>query len=516
MEMESCSHNLSTNNEHTQFLEVNLPNNSIYEVNIKEEPADEINDNNLSETKNACIKCGENISLNQEVSSHQCLESEQKNITDKLTGLFSEFEACEVKVEPDIIKSEFYGSVDNQFEDLLEPKSIESSMLLGINEHEVLAAESNLNTTNTVTSFDCDKCNDRFSSEWHLANHVHNKHLYPPTRADSTLNIRQKFIKKFIENYYLIQENPVIKKNYTCETCSKTFDEKHAFYKHVKFVHLKIKNFSCTFCNKKFCAKDKLINHENTVHRKLKKFPCDQCEKTFAYKHHVKDHVKAAHTLVRDVSCNYCNKMFAHSYVLNKHVQSVHLKIRNKKFSCTICSYKSDCSFKVKRHERSVHQKIKDFSCNVCNRKFSRKDKLNDHVKAHENIGNKGFACEICNKKISRKYNLVKHIATVHKQPKNYGLTCDNCGRKFCHKSTLISHLSVVHKNAKKFSCDNCGQSYSYKRTLIRHLATVHRNSSKFSCNNCGKNFLYKRTLVVHLESCTIEEEVLEEYFSDE
>jgi len=55
-----------------------------------------------------------------------------------------------------------------------------------------------------------------------------------------------------------------------------------------------------------------------------------------------------------------------------------------------------------------VHDGSKDFTCEICGRKFARIDKLKDHKKRHENIRN--HSCEFCNRKYHEKRDLRNHL----------------------------------------------------------------------------------------------------------
>jgi KRAB domain-containing zinc finger protein len=59
------------------------------------------------------------------------------------------------------------------------------------------------------------------------------------------------------------------------------------------------------------------------------------------------------------------------------HVKSVHLK--EKEYSCEHCDFKSSKKWNLKAHVKTVHDKLKDFNCSFCDYKSSRKDALLKH-----------------------------------------------------------------------------------------------------------------------------------------
>ena len=92
-----------------------------------------------------------------------------------------------------------------------------------------------------------------------------------------------------------------------------------------------------------------------------------------------------------------------------------------------------------------------NFSCRVCNKKFSRKSSLYQHNKTkHDeyNLNN----CKICLKVFATKYLLDVH-SRVHTCQKPF--VCSTCGRGFTRKSNLQTH-KTTHSKERKHKCDIC------------------------------------------------------------
>ena len=63
-----------------------------------------------------------------------------------------------------------------------------------------------------------------------------------------------------------------------------------------------------------------------------------------------------------------------------------------------------------------IHEGIKDHKCELCEKSFSIKGNLNQHMKSvHEGI--KDHKCELCGKYFSSKQNLKCHLITCKKMP---------------------------------------------------------------------------------------------------
>ena len=63
-------------------------------------------------------------------------------------------------------------------------------------------------------------------------------------------------------------------------------------------------------------------------------------------------------------------------------------------------------------HKRSHDKPTESFSCNTCEKCFSRKDNMLQHIKLHEP---KPHQCSHCKEFFSREFNLQRHIENNHK-----------------------------------------------------------------------------------------------------
>ncbi|KAM9827812.1 uncharacterized protein ACB057_018226 [Neosynchiropus ocellatus] len=92
------------------------------------------------------------------------------------------------------------------------------------------------------------------------------------------------------------------------------------------------------------------------------------------------------------------------------------------------------------RGGRRAPAKAKAFPCHVhgCERRFSRSDELNRHVRIH--TGQKPFQCSICARSFSRSDHLTTHTRT-HTGEKPF--SCDVCGKRFARSDERKRHGRV-------------------------------------------------------------------------
>jgi len=113
--------------------------------------------------------------------------------------------------------------------------------------------------------------------------------------------------------------------------------------------------------------------------------------------------------------CDICNKSIRKCNLKDHKIHSHGLNMDNQavdrpQFTCDICGHVSKYAKDVKKHKKFVHERILNFSCKFCGKKFSNKGNLNQHEVIHTGVT--PFQCHVCGRQCRRKSELEKHIQT--------------------------------------------------------------------------------------------------------
>ncbi|CRK96460.1 CLUMA_CG010064, isoform D [Clunio marinus] len=173
-------------------------------------------------------------------------------------------------------------------------------------------------------------------------------------------------------------ENTKGEKVFICKVsgCSRTFRHMTSLIMHGKCIHSDERNFTCEICSKTFKTKSNLNVHIK-MHKNQRDHHCTECSQSFFTSSHLKAHLRIHRNETR-YKCLFdgCGKSFIHLSSFKKH--------------------------------NNFHSGVKDYHCNICQRKFSQFCHLREHLKIH--LNEREHICSKCNKAFRRADTLRIHL----------------------------------------------------------------------------------------------------------
>ncbi|XP_001657736.2 zinc finger protein OZF isoform X2 [Aedes aegypti] len=187
--------------------------------------------------------------------------------------------------------------------------------------------------------------------------------------------------------------------------------------------------------------------------------------------------------------CADCGKQMVSPYTYQAHLR---IHSGERPFACPHCEQTFRISQGLTRHVREVHEKVRNYSCEVCGKRFGNGRNLKEHRFLHTN--EKPYGCNVCGSSFKQKASLHMHRRT-HETNRNF--RCSVCARSFYTRSKLQLH-ETTHSDVRAYACDECGQSFRSGHNLARHKK-CHLADTSFRCHICEAVFKQKRYLMKHL-----------------
>ena len=204
------------------------------------------------------------------------------------------------------------------------------------------------------------------------------------------------------------------------------------------------------------------------------KVACQLCDQNFLLCN-LRKHILKEHCHNKVTKCSLCEQKFVTKKALRSHIKQIHLSETD---TCNIChkEYKD-----LNHHVKFVHEKIRNYKCSYCEKKFQSKQLLYNHVQSIH-LGEK-TNCPDCNKDISVD-NFSRHVKEIHERIKK---PCPHCDKEFA-TSNLARHIKIVHNN-ETTECPQCSKTITITN-LTKHIKSVHDKLQEI-CNICNVEIPY-------------------------
>ncbi|KAG4079998.1 hypothetical protein HA402_006310 [Bradysia odoriphaga] len=255
----------------------------------------------------------------------------------------------------------------------------------------------------------------------------------------------------------------------------------------------------CTKCTESFASftfKD-VKNHYHKEHDINGFLVC--CRKKFFRRIRALEHI-ARHINPREFSCEKCNKIFSDKPALLNHLDS-HVSLDKRAYKCDMCEDSFMRKYQLSQHHKARHlPEEKRFVCDECSKAFKSKSILHAHTRNVHNNKNV-LMCDVCAKTFKSKQCLQQHFSK-HKSESGEETTklqCTICSAWLKHPNSLRGHMARHLEAQTEHKCEECGKNYPTSGALRSHRTYVHNNTKLFPCTVCPKTFKRSVTLKEHI-----------------
>ncbi|XP_056279014.1 zinc finger protein 64 [Pseudoliparis swirei] len=198
-------------------------------------------------------------------------------------------------------------------------------------------------------------------------------------------------------------------------------------------------------------------------------------------------HLKT-HTGEKPFECELCHKRFSRRDKLNMHSRS---HTGEKPHKCKHCPYAAADSSSLKKHLR-IHYDERPFKCQICPYASRNSSQLTVHLRSH--TGDAPFQCQQCDAKFKINSDLKRHIR-IHSGEKPY--ECNFCEYRCAMKGNLKSHVQLKHGTENSSHCEHCDFQCASKAALREHMRE-HQPIQPIQCSECTYSCASKGALKVH------------------
>ncbi|XP_077454110.1 zinc finger protein 407 isoform X1 [Stigmatopora argus] len=290
-------------------------------------------------------------------------------------------------------------------------------------------------------------------------------------------------------NVHISMKHPTKDKHFHCMVCGKSFYTESNLHQHLASAsHLRNEQnsvetvdgeacFKCTKCTDRFETEKELFIHIKEKHdellRQVNKYVIEDTEQI--------NREREEH---QGNECKYCGKVCKSS---NSMAFLAHIRTHtgSKPFLCKICHFATAQLGDARNHVKR-HLGMREYRCDICGWAFVMKKHLSTHLLGKHGIGQRKerkFECKLCERSFSEKWALNNHLK-LHSGEKPYKCPWPSCHYAFLNLSAMKDHYRT-HTGEKTFLCDLCGFAGGTRHALTKHRRQ-HTGERPFKCKLCN------------------------------
>ncbi|KAM4580879.1 zinc finger protein 1035 [Odontesthes bonariensis] len=377
----------------------------------------------------------------------------------------------------------------------------------------------------------CHFCGKCFTTASSLKRHEHNHRGERPYHC-------VECGKAFKKRAHLMGHRIVHQKSIQCTVCKKMLPTVGELLQHRR-SHLKKGVLQCPDCPAQFQYPAHLLRHLKNHPHKNKK--AHEPEEGTPIKPQQSLETVKEQNEPKQVQCSLCKEVFDDPHILRKHCLT-HISGSSLN-QCPFCKLNFSNRRYLLRH-MVIHTGDKSFSCTNCGKQFYRTMFLRLHSQkclppetSHSITEESSdrmkipHACDICPRRFYKKDRLHKHLIAHRKKSL---LLCSRCGQYFGpnkigqHKLTcnVKANLSILDESGNfmkspsqasennngtpskskatpllRFKCPYCTQKFRYRSLFLRHLVS-HTGVQPYACMHCRLRFGSQTLCLQHEAFC--------------